>query len=260
VSALASLQRAFHAYVLHGDATVARRIDRAAGADPSRRLQIYYDAYRLRLIEALRTDFPALAGLAGEEGFDRLARAYIDAHPSHHFNLRWFGAHLAEFLDATASFASAPGLAETARFEWALTLAFDAADVPPLDAGALAEVPPQAWPRLCADLHPSVQRLELVWNVPELWERVNSGEPARTIERLPARQTWLVWRRELNVYFRALEADEAAALESVFAGASLATLCDVLCDYTAPEEVPARAAMLLQRWLGEDLIAGLRVT
>lgn len=256
--ALASIQREFHAYVLRGDEAVAARIDGAGGADPSRRLQIYYDAYRLRLIEALRTDFPALAAFAGEEGFDRLARAYIDAHPSHHFSLRWFGARLAQFLEATASFAGEPALAETARFEWALTLAFDAADAAPLDAGALAEVPPSAWPCLGADLHPSVQRLELVWNVPELWERAMIGEPARGVVRLPARQTWLVWRRELAVYFRATEADEAAALESVLAGASFATLCDVLCDYAAPEAVPARAATLLQRWLGEGLIAGLR--
>ena len=258
MSALASLQRAFHAYVLHGDGAVVQCIDGAGGADPARRLQIYHDAYRLRLIEALRNDFPALAAATGDEGFDRLARAYIDAHPSRHFNLRWFGARLAEFLEASASFASAPALAETARFEWALTLAFDAADVTPLDAGALAEVPPQAWPRLRVDLHPSAQRIALAWNAAEFWEQVKDGEAPQTVGRLPDRRTWLVWRRGLSVYFRALEADEAAALECVAAGASFAALCDALCDYGPPEEVPARAATLLQRWLGEALIAGLR--
>ncbi len=258
MSELAALQRAFHAFVLHGDEAVAERIDRAGGADPARRLRIYHDAYRLRLIEALRTDYPALAALAGEEGFDRLARAYIDAHPSRHFNLRWYGAGLAGFLADSPAWAGEPALAETARFEWALTLAFDAEDAPSVDAGALAGLSPQAWPGLRVDLHPSVQRLELAWNVPALWERVDDAQPPPAIGRLPRTQSWLAWRRERSVYFRALEPDEAAVLECVAAGASFAALCDALCDYAAPEEVPSRAATLLQRWLGEDLIAGLR--
>ena len=50
---LTALQHAFQGYVLQGADGIAERIEPGPLANHRRRLAIYYDAYRLRLVEAL---------------------------------------------------------------------------------------------------------------------------------------------------------------------------------------------------------------
>lgn len=217
------------------------------------RLEIYADAYRLRLIEALATDFPALQTLVGEERFATLGRAYIDAHPSEHFSLRYFGRHMHRFL-ATA-LPSEPWLAELAAFEWALGEAFDAADGSALTAERVGAVPPTEWPGMRLCLHPSVRRLDLRWNVPRIWQAVDQQESPEIGMPQEHEISWLVWRRDLRVYYRSLGEDEAWALEQAAAGRTFGELCEGLCTWFSEAEVPAHAAGLLKGWVTEGLLA-----
>ena len=70
------------------------------------RLAVYHHGYRARLREALATEFPGLALLAGRR-FAALLDDYVAAHPSTHFNIRWHGAGLADFLATALVSASA---------------------------------------------------------------------------------------------------------------------------------------------------------
>ena len=225
--------------------------------DASGRLDVYAHGYRLRLIEVLDADYPALHKLAGDELFDQLARAYIAAHPSTFPNARWFGIHLPHFLAGNAAFFSQPVLAEMAAFEWAMSLAFDSADDPVLDIAVLASLPGEAWPTLVFCLHSSLQRLDLTWNVPAFWQAMAREEDLPPPAHAPDNVAWIVWRRELTTYFRSMDADEAAALQTVGGDGNFADMCEVLCDWHEPEDVPAFAMMLLQRWITEGLISGL---
>src|SRR5688572_873990 len=95
VTPLYELQKKFQDYVLSPQPGMEREIVSTPEADAKTRLEIYSDAYRLRLIEALATDYVAVKTLAGEEQFERLARAFIETHPSTYYNVRWFGESLA---------------------------------------------------------------------------------------------------------------------------------------------------------------------
>ena len=53
-------------------------------ADRDTLLDVYRDGYALRLIEVLTIDYPGVLAMAGPADFDRMARDYIAAHPSHH--------------------------------------------------------------------------------------------------------------------------------------------------------------------------------
>ncbi len=86
MSALAQLQERFQGYVLAGDEAMVSAVVGTAKADASLRLDIYSQAYRLRLLEVLGNDFSGLKVLIGEDAFDELGRAYIETHPSPHFN------------------------------------------------------------------------------------------------------------------------------------------------------------------------------
>ncbi len=252
---LRDLQQAFQAQVLHGDDALLAQI---APARPSAaaRLAVYENAYRLRLLEALRTDFPALHTLAGDALFERLGRAYIDAHPSTHFSIRWFGRRLGDFLAASAPWRETPVLAEMAVLEWALTLAFDAADDPVISEADVAALSAEAWPGMRLRFHPSVQRHDFRWNVPELWTAVDQQRPPEPPQTNPQPRAWVIWRRELQNYFRALDNTEAWALDRLRRGADFATLCDGLCERVEPEQVSLRAAGYLKGWVRAGLVAG----
>src|SRR5690242_17143101 len=99
----AQLQRDLQAHVLRGSNQIESQIDSTESVSSSTRLAIYADAYRLRLIEALESNYPVLAQLLGTDQFATIARYYIEAHPSQHYSIRWFGHRLAEFLNTTRS-------------------------------------------------------------------------------------------------------------------------------------------------------------
>ena len=146
MSRLRALQQDFQHYVLLPDGRMDNQVGASAQASAQERLGIYANAYRLRLLEALDTDFPGLHTLVGDEEFDRLGRAYIDAHPSQHFSLRWYGHQVAAFLRATPPYADHPVLAEMAQFEWAMSLAFDADDSPLVTVEDMLALPPEVGP------------------------------------------------------------------------------------------------------------------
>ncbi len=248
---LAPLQRAFQRHVYRPGAPMARQVAAGPRADAGRRLDVYASAYRARLVEALAEDYPALRLQLGERRFDGLAREFIAAQPSTFRNLRWYGADLARLLG------SAP-LAELARFEWALGLAFDAADAPLLRGADLAGIPPARWPRLRFRLHPSVQRLALRSNAPDLW-RAAIREKKRAAPKGRRRAApWLVWRKGFEPFYRKLAADEAWALEALARGRDFAALCSGLRRWAGEAGAAQRGAQLLRNWLAQGLLCPLR--
>lgn len=250
---LKELQGAFKRHLLEADPAIAEHIVGSGALGEEARLGIYAYAYRARLEEALATDFGGLQGLLGEDAFHELCQAYIDARPSTHFSLRWFGAGLAELLAQAPAYADRPHLAEMAAFEWALTEVFDAANADCADASAAQAVPPQAWPTLRVALHPAVKLLRLEWNTPSLWRAARDA----TEEAPPLRQEpggWLLWRQGLTTRYRSLDEDEAAALELVAGRGDFAELCECLEAWMPPDQVPMRAASLLKTWLADSMV------
>lgn len=256
MTALHRLQLRFQRYVLHGAREIEPHID-AARAPAGERLAIYADAYRLRLIEALTTDFIALRAHLGEEDFDTLGRAYIDAHPSAQPSLRHFGRQLHTFLATASPYRERPWLAELAAFDWALTEAFDAADRPVLSPSALAAVAPTQWPAMRFTPHPSLQRLDLHWNAAAIWKAADGATIAPAPERSDPPVAWAVWRHELQTYFRSLPVDEAWALDALRAGENFGAICEGLCEWIDAAHVALHAAGLLKQWIGDGMLCGL---
>jgi hypothetical protein len=251
MSGLDVLQRAFQDYVLHGTCNIQERV---ASADPKRRLRIYYDAYRLRLLEALATDYEALRAYLGEDAFAAACGAYIERNPSTVRNVRWYGAGLPGFLRDTEPFSQQRLLADLAWFEWSLTLAFDALDQPPLAFDHIAAIPADAWPTLRFMLHPGVQLIELHTNAPAFRKAHDAGEPWPSLLAAAARTPWLIWRSDHTSCFRSLSEPEAWALRAVRNDADFTALCEGLCDWLEPEEAAPHAAGYLRQWIDDGLI------
>jgi len=254
MSTLTRVQGDFQDYMLRGATAVQQHIIGSARVPVATRLAIYGGAYGSRLAEALENNFPALAKLLGETDFRTLAADYIHTHDSPFFSIRYYGDALPRFLASHEDYVAAPVLAELARWEWTLCAVFDAADAEPVGAAALTGVAPAEWAELRFEFHPSVRRLALRWNVPQLWKALtDEGErPELSVVAEPVE--WLLWRRDLRTYFRSLAAGEAAALDAARAGSSFGELCELLAGTSGSERAPAEAAALLAGWLGAGLL------
>jgi len=254
---LAALQRSFQRHVYRPGRAMERSVLATPRANAGRRLGVYADGYRARLVEALGTDYPALQGLLGAPAFERMLREFVAAQPSRHANLRWYGGELARFLARAPRWGRRPLLAELARFEWALGLAFDAADAPLASAEQVARIPAADWPAMRFRLHPSVQRLWLHTAAPQAWSKAILGRASAVAGARQRKSAWLVWRREHEPFFRALPPEEAWALGAAARGRDFAFLSGGLRRFVGAERAAQASAQLLRNWLAEGLISAI---
>jgi len=174
-----------------------------------------------------------------------------------HRSLRWYGAELSEFLGQCPPYAEQPILAELALLEWTLAEVFDAADADPTPRAALSAVDAAAWSGLQFEFHPSLRRLHLQWNTVAAWQAMSREEtpPDPVCAEHPV--PWLLWRQNLQNYFRSMAADEAAALDSALRGATFGEICEALAEWLPDDEIPLRAATLLGTWADSGIIVGI---
>ena len=249
---LKATERSFQSYVMKAKPGIERTIVSNATAGAEQRARIYFDAYRLRLLETLGNDFPELKKYVGDDEFERLVRNYVDAHPSTTPSIRWFGRRLPKFL-RRGVYRARPELADIAEFEWARGEVFDAQDVSAATIDLIAAIAPERWPELRVSLIPASRVIQLRWNAPAICKALmHDAEPPRTASE---RQHWLVWRRGLDVHWRSLDGVEAKALLSMAAGAHFGMVCDDLLEFIEPVEAPMRAAAMLKSWMMDGIIA-----
>lgn len=127
---------------------VSQVVRERGGLCAAERLQIYAGMYPLRMVEALRSDYPALAELLGARGFERLVRDYVSVHPSRSFTLARFGDRLPEFVAGWGSPRRRGLLTDVARLELAATQVFDAEVTAPIDPSALEALSVVEWTRM----------------------------------------------------------------------------------------------------------------
>jgi hypothetical protein len=246
---LVQLQRNLQAHVLDGSGDVETKIDSTELVSTSTRLAIYGDAYRLRLIEALEGNYPILSELLGADDFAVQSRRYIDKHPSQHFSIRWFGHRFAEFFSDTQS--DQPWLADLARWEWATAHAFDAANATLLTLNDLAAIAPSEWASLSLRVHPSLTHLQVNSNCVAIVKASAAEIPLPTPVREESTE-WCIWREDLNVRYRSLDAVEASAVVVAKHGATFGELCEQLATQMPSDAVPSQAASFLKRWIEDQ--------
>jgi hypothetical protein len=254
---LRELQQDMQRHLLGEASTATAAIVDAPPLPAAERLAIYRNAYQIRLIDALHETYPVLHGLLGDEAWRELGEAYVAARPSVFRSIRWYGGDLADFVAHCAPYDGEPILAEIALLEWTLAEVFDARDAVPLGRAAFAAVAPEAWSLLTLEFHPSLRRLALQWNTAAVWKAMNGDETPPPPEPAPAPTPWLLWRQNMQNYFRSMGSIEAAALDSALRGRNFGGICEDLNALLPEAEIPAAAAGLLGTWADSGIIVGL---
>ena len=215
---------------------------------------IYANAYRERLHEALRDNFPALHRLLGDDDFAALAYAFIAVQPPRTASIRWFGALLPEYLHETEPYASCRVMAELAEFEWALRHTVDAADGNGLSAEYLQELTAEQWESLRCGLQPALTILRFSWNAPQVWRALDADEAPPPPTALDS--CWLVYRSaDLSCAWRSADALEVQCLESWERGDNFGELCECIAAQSGePETAVATAATFMRTWVEQELL------
>lgn len=255
---LAQLQTQFQAYLNDTQTAVAFKQhminDEKVGVD--KRLSIYADAYRLRIIEALASAYPKLKMLVGDDFFDEAARLYIDKYPSHFCNMRWVGAQMAAHLQQILP--QHPVAGQMAQFEWALGLAFDAEDAPSKTLQDLANIAPDNWPNLVFDLHPSLNLLDLQWNIVAIWNALDkeTTPPEATQKHAPC----MIWRQDLNAHFQTISDQEFNLIKLMALKATFGELCEAVENARTENDADAmqQVATYITSWLNLGLISNIQ--
>ena len=217
---------------------------------------VYHDGYRLRMAEFLANDYPVLREALGEVAFGAMVESYSSAHPSLFRNARWFGAGLPQFLRATPPYSDDAFVCGLAALEAALAQSFDAGDSAPLPIEILGVAREEDWPRLCFGFDESVIVVETTAAALAAYEAFHADE---CISEAPdgAEIALVVWRRDLDVNYRALEPLERLALIEARAGATFGEICATLA-FSYPErgadEMAPAAGGFLARWFADAMI------
>lgn len=214
------------------------------------RVSIYADMYFLRILDSLKEDFPSLLCRLGEKKFDQLISDYLVTYPSSYWTLRNVGQDLPRFLgekDTKKYRQGRPYLKDLAQFEWALVEAFDAPDEKPVTETILATIPPDQWLQLQLGLVPSCSLHQFQWPVDQLFEakkRNNKIAPAKTFI--------IVWRKDLKVFYKKLEAGKFDFLNSFRKKLSFGDVCEGL-NKKQDLKISSKIAQQLKHWVEEGV-------
>ena len=223
--------------------------------DKQMRLNIYSNAYTLRLRGVIDTDHEILSYYLGDELFDQLVEGYINSNPSSHTSLRDFCSNVPAYLKTNAPFNDSPEIAELARFEQILLFAFDANDCATLNVLDLGKLSIEDWPKIKIRFHPSMQLFESNYNCVEIWQALKQHKTPPKALRLD-NSAWVIWRNTQRVTeFRSLEVSELESIQIFLKGGSLSDVCEQLLSHYPEDEVSKVAVTYLSDWLKRSQVS-----
>jgi hypothetical protein len=218
-----------------------------ARLDAAGRMAIYADAYRSRLVDILRADFPVTARTLGEERFDEIAGAFVREGPSVDGDVSRLASRFAPWVREHA-----PAWADDlARLEAARVAVFGAADDVPLALGDLQALADDEWPTLRLSLVAATARIDTQHAVAEYWSATPPArEPSRDAEQ------YLVWRVGFGpgVDHRRLDPLEAILLEGTALGETFASLCERAAATVGDDSAAEQTAGWLLRWVRDGIV------
>lgn len=252
---LAAQQDAFMAQVLDEDAPLPPGWTARHGQG----LAIYRNAYRARLVDALRETYERTARWVGEDAFRAAAAHHVISTPPRSWSLDHVGDGFVAVLEQL--FANDPEVAELAWLEWAMHRAFVAADTPPLDAAGFAAATcrfdAEDWAGLQLGFLPSLHLRKCAHDVGSLWNALAQDGNSAADYCLTEPRMMIVWREDLRTTFMPLEALEAQGLAQMLAGSSYGAMVASLAEIAGDEAAIGQAGAMLGRWLATGLLAGV---
>lgn len=232
---------------------------------PDEQVDIYRRQFWLRHRDALLEDYPGLAFLLGESGFDAFVRGYLDAHPPVRPSLRDLGEHIVGFAERWDGFGDRKAIAiAMARYENSFVDLFDGAEPTALDAGALAAIDPAAWDTARIVLSPLLRLARFDYPVHTLRAEASAritkdGETEEPAAAPAPREVLLAYYRgdDMTIHYEELPEPAFLLLEALGRGEPLPAACARAA--TAGDDVMAKVGGWFQSWTARRWIVGIEL-
>lgn len=199
--------------------------------DPARRLDIYRNNTRASLTATLKAVFPVTVRLIDERYFSYAADCFIRSNPPSEPRLSRYGADFPAFLARFEGTAGMPFVAETARLEWQIAEALDAARRRPctlielhdgLSSGSLE-----------LTLQPSLRLLLCRWPALSVWAAHQPGaDPDRLGGLRREAERIALWRHGETIRFLRLDPAEFAFWHALKRGLDLEAAVSRACRHS----------------------------
>jgi hypothetical protein len=216
------------------------------------RLGAYVNGYPARLREALEDTYPALRHLLGASTFGDLILRHRHALPAGGWDLGTVGRGLPSFLAQDELAFHLPFVADLARLEWAVQVAFHARLSEPLRPGTFATLTDSGdWRRTRLKFQAGVAVVESAWPIRDLWEARRTPREAIDVDLRGRPDSVCVHRVDFRVACESIDPRHAAVLKGLLAGETLATALASLTDEDAP-----LLATWTAGWMQQGLVVG----
>jgi hypothetical protein len=204
---------------------------------------------------ALRSVYPVIADLIGQDNFAWLARDLWHEHPPQQGDLAQWGDALPVFLDGNPQLADTPYLGDVARAEWALHRAAGAPDAAP-DLPSFARLAHEDPQGLTLTLAPGTAVIASNYPVASLVNAHLHGIPSLTEAghrlREGRAEHALIWRQGWRPHIGGVDAPTAALLTALLQGADLPQALDAVTRTTG-----AHPGFDFSAWLTAAVTDGL---
>jgi hypothetical protein len=171
----ASFETSFARALLDTARPIPSGITAHNAAIPTGRFAVYRNNVVVGLVNALRSRFPVVEKIVGEEFFAGMARVFVLERPPGTPLLATYGDEFAAFIATFDPARELVYLADVARLEAARTRAYHAADALPFGVAEFAALDASAVGGIRIDLHPSVEIVRSPHPIVTIWA-MNSGE------------------------------------------------------------------------------------
>jgi hypothetical protein len=246
------IQHAFASALLDPAQQVPVAVTSHNAAVPEKRFAVYRNNIVTSLIDALKTRFPAVERIVGDEFFAAMARVFVTEHPPHSPVLMTYGDDFPGFITGFPPAEDLPYLADVARLEAARTRAYHAADAVPIDPSRLQALAPDALASMRVGLHPSAEIIRSEHPIVTIWA-MNAGEAELAPIEDWQREDALVIRPQRDVEVHLLPPGGAIFLQALADGAPLATAVDIAVAADPRFDLTANLALLI----GAGLVVAL---
>lgn len=232
----------FHNAILANDAEqITPAIKPHSRLTGEQQFAVYSDGYRIRLVNAIRSDYPILLNLLGEGAFDAFARAYIDQYPPTSYNLDSYPHKFAEFLSKNFDDNFAIDLA---ILEATIAEVFMLPDSEPLFPESVSEISAEDFGEMTLKLRTACRLLRFNHQVSDWLTLARAGNNPPLPPSKPS--CLLVVRHNNEVQRHNLSEQEFSLLQNLASGKNVSDALDITLDeYESDAEIIINN---LQRW------------
>ncbi|MEM7361356.1 MAG: DNA-binding domain-containing protein, partial [Pseudomonadota bacterium] len=193
---------------------------------------IYRNNRVVSLIDSLRSIYPALHKLLGEDFFKASARAFIESQPPTQPVMAEYGRHFGAFVATLPGVEKYPFLSDVAQLDWSYLQAFHSEDAPVLDITALSTLPPESVMQVQICCHPALHIVESPWPAGTIWNNsLHQSQPSSHTPDMQRGEAVVITRPELQVQVNIVDSAEAVFLRKLQSGETLAAAAEKALEF-----------------------------